>query len=37
LVDLLRQLRDVFPELESDCRAALNAIDRGVVAAQGVG
>jgi ATP-dependent RNA helicase HelY len=36
LVDLLRQLRDVAPELSNDARAALTAIDRGVVAAMGV-
>jgi ATP-dependent RNA helicase HelY len=37
LVDLLRQLRVVAPELADDARAALSAIDRGVVAAMGVG
>jgi ATP-dependent RNA helicase HelY len=36
LVDLLRQLRDTFPELRDDARAAIACIDRGVVAAQGV-
>jgi len=36
LVDLLRQLRDTFPELSSRTREALVLIDRGVVAAQGV-
>jgi ATP-dependent RNA helicase HelY len=37
LVDLLKQLRDVSPELASEARAALVAVDRGVVAAMGVG
>jgi ATP-dependent RNA helicase HelY len=37
LVDLVRQLRDVSPELGSEARAVLAAIDRGVVAAMGVG
>jgi ATP-dependent RNA helicase HelY len=37
LVDLIRQLRDVVPELREDAVAALHTIDRGVVAAQGVG
>lgn len=37
LVDLLKQLRDVSPELASEARAALTAVDRGVVAAMGVG
>ncbi len=36
LVDLLKQLRDVSPELASEARAALTAVDRGVVAAMGV-
>lgn len=36
LVDLVRQLRDVAPEISDEARAALRAIDRGVVAAQGV-
>jgi ATP-dependent RNA helicase HelY len=35
LVDLIKQLRDVFPPLAEDARSALTAIDRGVVAAQG--
>lgn len=35
LVDLLQQIRDAFPELAEDARAALTAVDRGVVAAQG--
>ncbi len=37
LVDLIRQLRDSAPGLREDAIAALKAIDRGVVAAQGVG
>jgi ATP-dependent RNA helicase HelY len=37
LVDLIRQLRDAAPGLREDATAALKAIDRGVVAAQGVG
>ncbi len=37
LADLLRQLRDAYPELAATARAALEAVDRGVVAAQGVG
>lgn len=36
LVDLVRQLRDVSPEIADEAREALRAIDRGVVAAQGV-
>jgi hypothetical protein len=36
-VDLLKQLRDVSPELAGEARAALAAVDRGVVAAMGVG
>lgn len=36
LVDLVRQLRDVAPEIADEARTALRAIDRGVVAAQGV-
>ncbi len=36
LVDLLRQLRDGFPELADEGREALRLVDRGVVAAQGV-
>jgi ATP-dependent RNA helicase HelY len=36
LVDLVRQLRDISPELADEARAALAAIDRGVVAAMGV-
>jgi ATP-dependent RNA helicase HelY len=37
LADLLRQLRDAAPELGEEANAALRAVDRGVVAAQGVG
>jgi ATP-dependent RNA helicase HelY len=37
LVDLIRQLRDVAPGLRETAVAALKVIDRGVVAAQGVG
>lgn len=37
LADLLRQLRDAVPEMRYDADAALRAVDRGVVAAQGVG
>lgn len=37
LVDLLRQLRDAARELDSEADAALRSVDRGVVAAQGVG
>jgi ATP-dependent RNA helicase HelY len=37
LADLLRQLRDAAPEMREEADAALRAVDRGVVAAQGVG
>ena len=37
LVDLLKQLRDVSAELADEARDALTAVDRGVVAAMGVG
>jgi ATP-dependent RNA helicase HelY len=37
LTDLLRQLRDAAPEIAEDASVVLRAIDRGVVAAQGVG
>ena len=37
LADLLRQLRDAAPEMRDDSDVALRAVDRGVVAAQGVG
>ena len=33
LVDLLRQLRDAFPQISGSARSALRCIDRGVVAA----
>jgi ATP-dependent RNA helicase HelY len=36
LVDLLKQLRDVAPELRDTAVAAVHAVDRGVVAAQGI-
>ncbi len=37
LTDLLRQIRDIAPEMASEAREALHLVDRGVVAAQGVG
>jgi ATP-dependent RNA helicase HelY len=37
LADLLRQLREVAPELAEEASGALRLVDRGVVAAQGVG
>ena len=37
LVDLLRQIRDVSPEVADIARDTLVAVDRGVVAAMGVG
>jgi ATP-dependent RNA helicase HelY len=37
LADLLRQLRDAAPEMRDVASEALWAVDRGVVAAQGVG
>ncbi|MGB7861658.1 MAG: DEAD/DEAH box helicase [Acidimicrobiia bacterium] len=37
LADLLRQLRDAASELSDDASAALRVVDRGVVAAQGIG
>ena len=37
LVDLLKQLRDVAPELRESALQAVRTVDRGVVAAQGVG
>jgi ATP-dependent RNA helicase HelY len=37
LADLLRQLREVAPELAEEVSGALRLVDRGVVAAQGVG
>jgi ATP-dependent RNA helicase HelY len=36
LVDLLKQLRDVAPELRETAVAAVRVVDRGVVAAQGI-
>lgn len=35
LLDLLRQLRDAFPELAATAAAAVTAVDRGIVAAGG--
>jgi superfamily II RNA helicase len=37
LADLLRQLRDAASEIADEASDALRAVDRGVVAAQGVG
>ena len=37
LVDLLRQLREAAPGMRDEASQALKAVDRGVVAAQGVG
>ncbi len=37
LVDLIRQIRDAVPETREVAAEALRSIDRGVVAAQGVG
>ena len=37
LADLLRQLKEGVRELSEDAAEALAAVDRGVVAAQGVG
>ncbi|MCI0425743.1 MAG: DEAD/DEAH box helicase [Actinobacteria bacterium] len=37
LVDLLRQVKDAVPELADEAAIALKQVDRGVVAAQGVG
>jgi len=37
LVDLIKQLRDTFAPMEDDARMVLRLVDRGVVAAQGVG
>lgn len=37
LVDLIKQLRDVAPEIGVEAKDALSKIDRGVVAAMGVG
>ncbi len=35
LVDLIKQVRDVSPDMYTECQAALSGLDRGVVAAQG--
>lgn len=37
LADLMRQLRDAASEIREEADAALRSVDRGVVAAQGVG
>ncbi|MEA1903163.1 MAG: hypothetical protein U9N56_06525 [Actinomycetota bacterium] len=37
LVDLLRQLKDAVREMRGDVTEALKMVDRGVVAAQGIG
>jgi ATP-dependent RNA helicase HelY len=37
LVDLLRQLREAAPGMRDEATQALKSVDRGVVAAQGVG
>jgi len=37
LADLLRQLRESVVEMRDECSQAVDAVDRGVVAAQGVG
>jgi superfamily II RNA helicase len=37
LVDLLRQLREAAPAMRDEASQALKSVDRGVVAAQGVG
>jgi superfamily II RNA helicase len=37
LADLLRQLREAASEMRDEADAALRSVDRGVVAAQGVG
>jgi ATP-dependent RNA helicase HelY len=37
LVDVLRQLKDAVPELAEDTAKTLEMVDRGVVAAQGIG
>jgi superfamily II RNA helicase len=37
LTDVLRQLRDAVDELSDDAAATLAMVDRGVVAAQGIG
>ncbi len=35
LIDLLRQIRDLYPEPPPGVAAALRGLDRGVVAAEG--
>lgn len=37
LVDLLKQVRDISPDMADECSRALKGLDRGVVAAQGAG
>lgn len=37
LVDLLKQVRDIAPDMAQECQTALKGLDRGVVAAQGAG
>ncbi len=37
LVDLMRQLRDTYPDVADTARQALDLVDRGVVSAMGVG
>jgi superfamily II RNA helicase len=37
LVDLLKQIRDIAPDMNEECQTALKGLDRGVVAAQGAG
>jgi ATP-dependent RNA helicase HelY len=37
LVDLLKQIRDIAPDMTEECQTALKGLDRGVVAAQGAG
>lgn len=37
LVDLLKQVRDIAPDMANECAQALKGLDRGVVAAQGAG
>ncbi|HEY5727660.1 MAG TPA: hypothetical protein VIV08_03520, partial [Acidimicrobiia bacterium] len=35
-LDLLRQVRDVFPDLSEDAAEAIRLVDRGVVSAGGL-
>jgi ATP-dependent RNA helicase HelY len=37
LVDLVKQVRDIAPDMADECGRALKGLDRGVVAAQGAG